>query len=88
MVKFGFLNYMMMYKDNKDHIITEWVELKPTEKWINSKISRKYEGRILVKDWDGKTKRVIDFKEENLNRTANNTISSKKNIRDKRHRDV
>lgn len=61
MVKFGFLNYMMMYKDKDNHIITEWVELKPTEKWVSSKLSRDYEGKILVKDWDGKIKKIYTF---------------------------
>lgn len=78
MVKFGFLNYMMMYRDDKNNIITEWVELKPTENWLNSKISRKYEGRILVRDWDGKIKRVIDFSNDNINKTLNSAIGSKK----------
>jgi len=77
MVKFGFLNYMMMYRNSKDSIITEWVELKPTEKWIESKFSRNYEGRILVKDWDGKLKRIINYKGAKTDKSSN-SLSSKK----------
>ncbi|TKC10826.1 hypothetical protein FA048_11695 [Pedobacter polaris] len=61
MVKFGYLNYMMMYKDKHDNIITEWVELKPSEKWVDAKFSRKYDGKIFVKDWDGKIKKIYSF---------------------------
>ncbi|MEH3112549.1 hypothetical protein [Pedobacter terrae] len=78
MVKFGFLNYMMMYKNEKDSIITEWIELKPCMNWINSTVSRRYEGRILVRDWDGTIKRVIAFGEDNLNKTSTIGIATKK----------
>ena len=61
MVKFGFLNYMMMYKNAKDSIITEWVELKPSVKWIEAKFSREYDGKILVRDWYGKIKKVYSY---------------------------
>jgi len=78
MVKFGFLNYMMMYKNEKDSIITEWVELKPSKNWINSKVSRKYEGRILVRDWDGNIKRVIDFGEDHPDKVSTIGVGAKK----------
>ncbi|GAA4197387.1 hypothetical protein GCM10022289_04540 [Pedobacter jeongneungensis] len=61
MVKYGFLNYLMMHKDAENKIITEWVELKPSEKWINSKVSRKYDGKILVKEWNGRIKMLYNF---------------------------
>ncbi|MGM9476099.1 hypothetical protein ACS5PU_06705 [Pedobacter sp. GSP4] len=61
MVKYGFLNYLMMCKDSENKIITEWVELKPSEKWIDAKFSRKYDGKILVKDWDGRIKMLYNF---------------------------
>ncbi|QPH38528.1 hypothetical protein [Pedobacter endophyticus] len=61
MVHYGFLNYMMMRKDEQGNMITEWVELKPTEKWIDSKTSRKYDGAIIVKNWDGSIKKIYSF---------------------------
>jgi hypothetical protein len=61
MVKYGFLNYMMMRKDAQNNIITEWVELKPSEKWIDAKTARKYDGKIFIRNWDGKLKRVLSF---------------------------
>jgi len=77
MVKYGFLNYMMMRKDEQGNMVTEWVELKPTERWIASKVSRKYEGRILVRDWNGKIKRVIDYGLEPSSKTPSVNLKPK-----------
>ncbi|SFC62209.1 hypothetical protein SAMN05421747_116100 [Parapedobacter composti] len=63
MVKFGFLNYMMMYKDTADNIITEWVQLKPSNKWFEAKTSRKYDGDIIVMNWDGKAQRIFRYED-------------------------
>ncbi len=63
MVRYGFLNYLMMYKDSSEKIVTEWVELKPAEKWIFSKTARKYSGDILVKDKEGKLKKIYSYEE-------------------------
>jgi len=41
MVKYGFLNYLMMHKDAQGKMVTEWIELKPSQKWIESKYVRK-----------------------------------------------
>lgn len=40
MVKYGFLNYMMMYKDSTNSIVTEWVQLKPSLKWFDATTTR------------------------------------------------
>ncbi|KIA91048.1 hypothetical protein OC25_23185 [Pedobacter kyungheensis] len=81
MVKYGFLNYLMMHKDADNKIITEWVELKPTEKWVDAKFSRNYDGKILVKDWDGKIKRIYTFNDGILvttNKLKKNVLASLK----------
>ena len=61
-VKYGFLNYLMMYKDSSNTILTEWVQLKPSLQWIDSKISRKYDGDIIIKDWQGTVKKIFKFR--------------------------
>ncbi|MCM5527902.1 type VI secretion system amidase effector protein Tae4 [Parasegetibacter sp. NRK P23] len=66
MMHFGFLNYMLMYKDTLNAIVTEWVQLKPSENWIFSRKSRKYDGNILVKNWDGKLKKVYSYDDGQL----------------------
>lgn len=81
MVKYGFLNYMMMRKDSLGNMITEWVELKPTEKWANSKVSRKYDGSILVREWNGKIKKLYTFNNGTLVPTSKNKINKKANIK-------
>lgn len=61
MVGYGFLNYLMMYKDTLNNIITERVELQPSVKWLQSKTARKYDGHIIIKDIDGKVKQIMNF---------------------------
>lgn len=77
MVKYGFLNYLMMYKDSANNIITEWVQLKPSLKWFDAKTTRKYDGTIIVKNWDGNVKKVFHY-EEGLQIKSNNRPVLKK----------
>lgn len=63
MVGYGFLNYLMMYKDSLDNVITEKVLLKPSLKWLQSQIARKYDGDIIVKSFEGQVKRVLRFED-------------------------
>ncbi len=62
-VKYGFLNYLMMYRDTSNSIVTELVTLLPSAKWIDATHTRKYDGTIIVKDWDGKVKRVLNYRD-------------------------
>ncbi|SOD20570.1 hypothetical protein, partial [Pedobacter xixiisoli] len=47
------LNYLLMYKDNRDSIHAEWVRLAPDSSWLYGE-RETYKGRIVVYDWDGK----------------------------------
>lgn len=63
MVPFGFLNYLMMYKDSTNAIITEWVSLSPSEKYFSSVNGGPYDGLIFVMDWNGNLKKSFSFKD-------------------------
>jgi len=47
------LNYLLMYKDNKDVVHAEWVHLRPTKSWIYGK-RQVYNGTVEIRDWEGK----------------------------------
>jgi hypothetical protein len=54
------LNYLFMYKDSLQAIHTEWVILLPDSAWLYGNRSV-YSGRIIVKDWEGKTIRNLIY---------------------------
>lgn len=47
------LNYLLMYKDNKEVVHAEWVHLRPTKSWIYGK-RQVYNGTVEIRDWNGK----------------------------------
>ncbi|PUZ28610.1 hypothetical protein DCC81_03760 [Chitinophaga parva] len=56
MVPYGFLNFLMMYKDEHNQVISEWVVLKPSAKWLSSLVDRPFDGDIVVNNLDGTKK--------------------------------
>lgn len=61
-LSYGLLNYTMMYKDSLNNIITERVLLKPSMNWFDGD-RNKYDGSIIVYNWDGKVKKIFHFKD-------------------------
>lgn len=61
-ISYGLLNYTMMYKDSLNNIITERVLLKPSMNWFEGN-RKKYDGSIIVYNWDGKVKKIFHFKD-------------------------
>ncbi|MCX2430388.1 hypothetical protein [Pedobacter sp. GR22-10] len=54
-------NYLLFYKDSLQNTKVEWVALYPDSAWAYG--SRKqFMGDILIKDWDGKLKKLIQYK--------------------------
>jgi len=61
MVPYGFVNFLMMYKDEHNQVVSEWVVLKPSTKWLSSPVDRPFDGDIVVNNLDGTQKRKYFF---------------------------
>lgn len=77
-MSYGFLNYTMMYKDSTNNIVTETVSLRPSIEWFEKKDRNKYDGTILVKYWEGRTKAIYYFKDGVLvsNKNKHNKVAN------------
>ncbi|MFI5451111.1 hypothetical protein ACHMWN_03050 [Pedobacter sp. UC225_61] len=52
------LSYLMVYKDHKQNIHTEWVTLMPND---TGEKTQKFIGTVEIKDWNGKFRRAFAF---------------------------
>lgn len=65
-VPLGSLNYLYMYKDSLQNVHAEWVVLQPDTAWLYGERNT-YSGRILVRDWNGKTIKNLYYSRINQN---------------------
>jgi hypothetical protein len=47
------LNYLLIYRDNRDSTHIQWVELRPDSAWIYGS-RQSYTGSVIVRNWDGR----------------------------------
>lgn len=47
-------------------MVSEWVELKPSESWINATKARAFDGNILVRNWEGKVQKIFTYENGTL----------------------
>lgn len=54
------VNYVLMYKNEKKEVETEWIEMVPDKEFLYGD-QKKYTGTIFVKSWEGTVKKVFLF---------------------------
>lgn len=73
------LNYLLIYKDDLQQLHNEWVEISPELNWIYGE-REKYIGNIIIRNWEGKHLKTIEFssKANRRTRVTNITVPVKK----------
>jgi len=86
-VPYNQLNYLMMYKDKRKSVKTEWVTLLPDSSWLygNKNI---YTGDILVRNWEGKYIKMYHYKKDGTSQAFNIANPSVANVKNGRTSDL
>jgi hypothetical protein len=70
-IPFDQVNYLLMYKDEKMQIHSEWVTVLPDSAWLYGDRSR-YQGKVLVRTWNGQPMKFFSYKDNEVTKSIMN----------------